>query len=90
MVGVERVSGGDAAWMGCGDEGGGDDRGEDNDGEDEEGEDGKGEGDAERKASVSTTFPRLLLIFVRRAVQCAWFRMRRLSGKMSARRNAGK
>lgn len=90
MVGVERVSGGDAAWMGCGDEGGGDDRGEDNDGEDEEGEDGKGEGDTERKASGSTTLPRPLLIFVRRAVQCAWFRMRRLSGKMSARRNAGK
>lgn len=65
-------------------------RGEDKDGEDEEGEDGKGEGDAEGKASGSMTLPRPLLIFVRPAVQCAWLRMRRLSGKMSARRNAGK
>lgn len=90
MFGVEGVSGGDAAWMGCGDEGGGDGRGKDDDGEDEEGEDGKGEGDAERKASGSTTLPRPLLIFVRRAVQCAWLRMRRGSGRLSARRNAGK
>lgn len=69
VFGVEGVSGGDAAWMGCGDEGGGDDQGEDNDGEDKEGEDGKGEGDTERKASGSTTFPRPLLIFVRPAVR---------------------
>lgn len=90
MFGVEGVSGGDAAWMGCGEDGGDDDQGEDNDGEDEEGEDGKGEGDTERKASGSMTLPRPLLIFVRRAVQCTWLRMRRLSGKMSARRNTGK